>query len=66
MWVKKCVEIYVILFKMKKCEFEIGNQTSPNHSNSFFLSYEQQKLRGKKSSQTARIDVSPMKSELWP
>ena len=55
-----------MLFKIQKYEFEINDQTSPNHSNSFFLSYEQQKLRGKKSSQTARIDVSPMKSELWP
>ena len=29
MWVKKCVEMCVMLFKMWKCEFEKGYQTGP-------------------------------------
>ena len=29
MWVKKCMKMCVILFKMWKCEFELTHQTGP-------------------------------------
>ena len=30
-WVKKCMEKCIILFKMWKCEFELTHQTSPKY-----------------------------------
>ena len=35
MWVKKCVEICVILFKMWKCELELTHQTGLFHPHIF-------------------------------